>query len=499
MIKTDEVFTAMHAVKEKTLAPGRTARRIGRAIAAKASDLLPLCDFAGLLLAGYFSLWAHDTFAASAISPPGVTALHRLAWIAAVVAPFILYEARFAALAGAGNIKVLLRSFAGRFLMFLGVICAIAFAGRWFDAAPAGWMTLWLGSAVLLTVTARVLLARYLLHLTRQGALADTVAVVGSGSSADSLIPLLRENAVLFGVFDDRGTRNDPCTHKPETTIQGLIARASAARDERPDRILITLPGTAEPRLLSIVERLRPLGVPVELSLHNVSPRLPAQAIGYVGDWLPVTLLADRPIKRWNAVLKSAEDLVLSAIIIVMLLPVFACIALAIKLDSRGPIFFKQRRHGFNNREFDIYKFRTMHLATGPQDGVLKQTVRDDNRITRVGRFLRRFSLDELPQVFNVLEGNMSLIGPRPHAVNMRTEDRLGQEITDVYLHRHRVKPGITGWAQINGSRGGTHSVEHLRLRIELDLHYVEHWSLLFDLKILFLTFKEVLRGTNAY
>ncbi len=189
----------------------------------------------------------------------------------------------------------------------------------------------------------------------------------------------------------------------------------------------------------------------------------------------------------------------LCIILLAMLQPVMLLIALAIRLDSPGPVLFLQRRHGFQSREFEIYKFRTMHISQPSADGALQQTLRDDARVTRVGRVLRKYSLDELPQIFNVLEGSMSLVGPRPHAVDMRTEQRLGQEIVDDYLHRHRVKPGITGWSQVNGSRGATDTVAQLRQRVELDLHYVENWSLLLDLKILSRTFKVVLRATNAY
>ena len=489
-----------------TVVPDRpAARRLGRELAAKAGDLLPLCDFAGLLLAGYFSVSVYDAFAAPAIAALSIRSeLYRLIWIAAGLAPFILYELRFASFAGAGDNAALVRGFASRFLMLLGVVCAIAFAGRWLDHAPRGWLALWLVCALLLTATSRVPLAFFLRRLTERGALTESVAVVGAGPLADALIPLLPKNAVLFGVFDDHRRQTAACAYKPGATVESLIARAGAARaskSDRPDRIVIALPATAERRLLSLVERLRPLGVPLELSPQNL--RLQARGIAHVGayvaDCLPVTLLADRPIKRWNAVLKSAEDVLLGCVMTITLLPILACIALAIKLDSPGPVVFKQRRHGFNNREFDIYKFRTMRCAPDDSGDFLKQTIRGDCRITRVGRFLRKFSLDELPQVFNVLEGDMSLVGPRPHAVNMRTEERLGHEITNVYAHRHRVKPGITGWSQVNGSRGATDTVDKLHRRVELDLYYVENWSLLFDLKILFLTPREVLRATNAY
>jgi lipopolysaccharide/colanic/teichoic acid biosynthesis glycosyltransferase len=214
---------------------------------------------------------------------------------------------------------------------------------------------------------------------------------------------------------------------------------------------------------------------------------------------VPVSLLADRPIKRWDAVVKGGEDFLIGGILALLLLPVLAMVALAIRIDSPGPIIFKQRRHAFNNDEFDIYKFRTMRWSPAAAGEKLEQTSRHDGRITRVGRFLRSSSLDELPQLFNVLKGDMSLVGPRPHAVNMRTNDRLGHEITDMYAHRHRVKPGITGWSQVNGSRGAVDTTAQLFRRVELDLHYIENWSVLLDLKVLALTCPVVFKRSNAF
>ncbi len=371
--------------------------------AAKAGDLLPLCDFFGLLLAGYFSLFAHASLAAAAAALPGDWSdLHRLTWVAAAIAPFILYEQRFAALASAGDSAALSRGFARRLLAFFVVAGVIAFAGRWLEDAAHGWLATWLGSAVLVTAASRALLARILRRLALRAAPADR-------------------------------------------------------------------------------------------------PQAPALPVAHVGDCLPVTLLADRPIKHWSAVLKSGGDFLLACCITLVLLPVLGAIALAIRLDSPGPVLFTQRRHGLNNSEFDIYKFRTMRSAPADAAAALQQTVRGDSRVTRVGRFLRKWSLDELPQVFNVLQGSMALVGPRPHAVNMRTEQRLGHEITDTYPHRHRVKPGITGWSQINGARGATDTAAQLQRRVTLDLFYVDNWSPLLDLKILTLTFREVLRATNAF
>jgi polysaccharide biosynthesis protein PslA len=183
-----------------------------------------------------------------------------------------------------------------------------------------------------------------------------------------------------------------------------------------------------------------------------------------------------------------------------LVLPLMAAIAIAIRLDSPGPVLFHQRRHGQNNTEFNILKFRTMYWRGSNGNGPLEQTRRVDGRVTRVGHFLRRSSLDELPQLFNVLRGEMSLVGPRPHPVSMRTENRLGSEIIPNYPLRHRVKPGMTGWAQINGYRGATSTAEQIRRRVEYDMFYIENWSVLFDLKILALTpIKLIIDNDMAY
>ncbi|MCK7593091.1 exopolysaccharide biosynthesis polyprenyl glycosylphosphotransferase [Pseudomarimonas salicorniae] len=212
-----------------------------------------------------------------------------------------------------------------------------------------------------------------------------------------------------------------------------------------------------------------------------------------------VLLLAERPIRRWSAAIKMSSDYVLGALITLLLSPVLLVVAMAIRLESPGPILFKQRRHGYCNSEFDIYKFRSMRVDCDSGSAPLQQTVRGDLRVTAVGRFIRKWSLDELPQLFNVLRGQMSLVGPRPHAVNMRTAELLGSEIIDSYPHRHRVRPGITGWAQVNGARGATDTTQQLRRRVELDLFYIDHWSLAMDLKVLLRTVSAVLRPTNAF
>ena len=424
----------------------------------------------------------------------------KAALVAAVLAPFILYDKRFGAVASRGQLSLLVRSYALRFTLFAGVVLVLAGVSHTLNGFPRDWLLAWFVMSLLLTSLTRVLVARTLRRLQHRGVLTEVIAVVGAGPVADRLVQALRqtrsETIELLGVFDDKIQGAVESTIKSTGTLAQLI---ELGKTRKIDWILLTLPPTAETRVLSMVQRLKALSVPIGLCPQHVGSSVPYRTIDYVGDSVPVSLLSDRPIKRWEAVVKGGEDFIIGGIVTLLLLPVLAIVVLAIKLDSPGPVIFKQRRHAFNNHEFDIYKFRTMRWNPAATTGNLEQTARKDARITRVGSFLRSSSLDELPQLFNVLKGDMSLVGPRPHAVNMRTETQLGHEITDMYAHRHRVKPGITGWSQINGSRGATDTTGQLRRRVELDLYYIENWSVLLDLKILALTFPEVIKRTNAY
>jgi Undecaprenyl-phosphate glucose phosphotransferase len=475
--------------------PSRMSRRN---VASLTSDLIPLFDLACLFLAASLSTLLYTHWLG--LAPHFGAGFERAALVAAVLASFILYDKGFGSVASRGHMPLLVRSHALRFTLFAGAALALGTLSQALDNFPRGWLALWFASSLLLSSLTRVLAARYLRRLQRQGVLTEVIAVVGAGPVADRLVQALRqtrpETIELLGVFDDKIIGAVPSLIPSGGTLAQLL---ELGKTRKIDWILLTLPPTAEQRLLSIVGRLKALSVPIGLCPQHVGLTVPYRTIDYVGDSLPVSLLADRPIRRWNAVLKAGEDFLIGGIATVLLLPVLAIIALAIRLDGAGPIIFKQRRHAVNNREFYIYKFRTMRWNPAAATEGLKQTSRFDPRVTRVGRFLRSTSLDELPQLFNVLKGDMSLVGPRPHAVNMRTEDRLGHEITDTYAHRHRVKPGITGWSQVNGARGATNTTAQLRRRVELDLHYIENWSLLLDLKILALTPREVLKRTNAY
>jgi exopolysaccharide biosynthesis polyprenyl glycosylphosphotransferase len=245
------------------------------------------------------------------------------------------------------------------------------------------------------------------------------------------------------------------------------------------------------------VRKLWVLPVDVRLAAHMNRLRFRPRAYSYIGN-VPVLDIFDKPIADWNMVMKTVFDRVVGLLILIALSPVMLAAAIAVKLDSPGPILFRQRRLGFNNEVVEIFKFRSLyHKHADPN---ARQIVtKGDSRVTRVGRFIRKTSIDELPQLFNVLRGELSLVGPRPHAIEAPTANRLWEEVVDSYFARHRVKPGLTGWAQINGWRGELDTQEKLQNRVECDLYYIENWSLGFDLYILFRTPFALLRSENAY
>jgi Undecaprenyl-phosphate glucose phosphotransferase len=334
----------------------------------------------------------------------------------------------------------------------------------------------------------------------RDGSLARRVAIIGAGEEGCRVIAKLQHledpGIALCGIFDDRQTRVPPfvCGFKLLGTTDDLVR---LARLGVVDEVIVALPLDAEVRLQQIFAKFKEVACDLRLSVESMAQRLQFRGMCYVGD-VPVLTIADRPLKNWGALVKWIEDKVLASILLIVLAPLMALVALAIKLDSRGPVMFVQKRFGFNNEVIQVIKYRTMHVDRGDETGALR-TVRGDPRVTRVGRFLRRVSLDELPQLINVLRGDMSLVGPRPHPVSMKTGGRLYGEAVEQYFHRHRVKPGITGWAQVNGLRGEVDSIGKAKARVERDLYYIEHWSVSLDIKVLLMTARVLLWPADVY
>jgi Undecaprenyl-phosphate glucose phosphotransferase len=385
------------------------------------------------------------------------------------------------------------------------VVFLIAIGVSFFAKAGDQFSRAWFGAFYVLGLFALIAFRRGLFLLvqrwTQEGRLDRRTVVVGCDGNGESLIRSLaaqRDSDVhIIGAFDDRMDECSPtsCAGVPKLgTIDDLVAFARATRV---DLVIISLPIAEEDRILQILKKLWVLPVDIRLSAHTNKLRYRPRSYSYIGT-IPVLDVLDKPIADWGVVKKLLFDKIVGSLAVVCALPVMAIIAIAIKLDSRGPVLFKQKRYGFNNEPIEIYKFRSLYVDQSDATASKLVTV-GDPRVTRVGRFIRKTSLDELPQLFNVVAGNLSLVGPRPHALHAKAENRLYDEAVDGYFARHRVKPGVTGWAQIRGWRGETDSQEKIQQRVEHDLHYIENWSILLDLCILAQTPFAILRTENAY
>jgi len=292
----------------------------------------------------------------------------------------------------------------------------------------------------------------------------------------DGRVPVVVDDLPVFGTSDD------------------LVAMI---RDGLIDQVIVALPWSASARIQQVVQKFAMTPVRIRLAPDLANFAFARRPLVLLGD-LPVITLFERPISGTDAIIKRAEDLLLTGLILLLVSPVMLLVAIAVRLDSPGPVFFRQPREGFNNQRFRVYKFRSMTVEQCETDEI-RQATRDDQRITRVGRIIRATSLDELPQLFNVIQGHMSLVGPRPHAPSTRANGRLFHEVVHTYAARHKVKPGITGWAQVCGWRGETDTEEKLVRRLEHDLYYIENWSIPFDIYILVKTVGAVLFPKNAF
>ena len=385
-------------------------------------------------------------------------------------------------------------------MVFL-IALALAFFIKFEDTISRSWAAGWYLIGLAALFADRLVLTSLVRRWARSGRLVRRVIIVGGGREGETLVHALEHeddsDLRICGVFDDRGGDRSPEVVAGIPKLGTVDDLVEFTRRTRVDLILVSLPLTAEERVLHMVRKLWVLPVDVRLAAHMSKLRFRPRAYSYIGN-VPVLDIFDKPIADWNMVMKSAFDRVAGGLILIGMLPVMAAVALAIKLDSRGPVLFRQRRLGFNNEEIEVYKFRSLrHEYADPTAS--KVVTKNDPRVTRVGRFIRKTSLDELPQLINVLRGELSLVGPRPHAVEANTANKLWEEVVDGYFARHRVKPGITGWAQINGWRGEVNTPEKLQHRVEHDLYYIENWSLLFDLYILLRTPFALLRTENAY
>ena len=393
----------------------------------------------------------------------------------------------------------LISAWAFVFLLFIGVS---------FFAKLGGEISrLWLSSFFFVGLAAligeKLLLRAIVRGWAREGRLDRRTIIVGSDENGEKLVEALKVQAdsdlEILGVFDDRNDSRalDTCAGAPKLgKIDDIV---EFARRTRVDLVLFALPISAEGRILEMLKKLWVLPVDIRLSAHTNRLRFRPRAYSYLGK-VPTLDVFEAPITDWDLVMKWLFDHFVGAVVLLLASPVMALVALAVKLDSPGPVLFRQKRFGFNNERIDVFKFRSLyHDQADPLAS--KVVTKNDSRVTRVGRFIRKTSLDELPQFLNVVfKNNLSLVGPRPHAVQGKLQSRLFDEAVDGYFARHRVKPGITGWAQINGWRGEIDNQEKIQKRVEFDLYYIENWSVLFDLYILLKTPMALIsKNENAY
>ncbi len=371
------------------------------------------------------------------------------------------------------------------------LLIAIVFFDKVTDQFPRLWIGLWFGLGISASLAARCGLSIYLGHRRRAGTLTVNIAIVGTEPFVSQVTRRLtgasERDVRVIAAFEPRLGPSE----NGAATVEELLR---LARSTRIDEIIVQLPDKRDPSFNVMLERLGELPVNVhlcpDLSDLTISPR----KLAVLREAVMINVY-ERPLAGWASILKRTEDAVLSLLLLILFLPLMALIAVGVKLDSRGPVFFRQQRFGFNNNPIWVYKFRTMRVAA-QDDTLVPQAQRSDPRVTRFGALLRRTSLDELPQLINVLRGDMSLVGPRPHAI---AHNEFYAKCIDRYLHRHRVKPGITGWAQVNGLRGETPTVDTMHARVNHDLFYIENWSIWFDVWILLRTLTVGFMHPNAY
>lgn len=317
------------------------------------------------------------------------------------------------------------------------------------------------------------------------------VVIVGAGADGEKVARWLRQapdRYEILGIFDDR-TRGLNEVRPSAQYLGNLDDLLAFCRRSLPDIIILSIFSLSRERFLGIFQKIRVLPVDIDIALKKSDFD---DENGASGPEFSIVLIEKQPLSGFDYVVKFLEDKIISILLLLFLSPIFALIAILIKCDSKGPIFFEQMRYGFNSNPIPVLKFRTMYTTMSDPTGVQK-TVRDDPRVTRIGRYLRRYSLDELPQLWNVLAGQMSIVGPRAHVASMRVGEGIYEDVVKNYLLRHKLHPGITGLAQVKGFRGEIKAIKDARRRLSYDIFYINHWSLWLDLKIIIETVRIVL------
>ena len=378
------------------------------------------------------------------------------------------------------------RCFLSTIIAFIAVALAVQIGHR----SAQIWIVAWLFLLAPILATTRWGLVNWLIRLEKSGVLRESVAIVGASGARERLAVRIASEADIVGFYRPPSDRMRLLHPKEVEKLQELGA------DGCVDSVVFAVETEHATDISQIVERLKMLPVQVAICDDGERSRLATTDIRYLGG-IPMKIVTKRPINRRDLLIKTVLDKMGGIFLLVVLFPLMFIVAVLIATTSRGPVIFRQTRQGWCGQRFTVLKFRSMHDTPKTCLGYA-QTRRSDPRCTPVGRFLRSTSLDELPQLWNVVRGDMSLVGPRPHADMLDEDDQSGREIIAEYAQRYRVRPGITGWAQIHGARGATSTVEQLRRRVAFDLYYIEHWSIWLDLKILART-PFCMAGKNAF
>jgi len=383
----------------------------------------------------------------------------------------------------------------------MSALIVVSFLANLPSAGLKSWIAWWFAGGWSILAANRIGLSIWLKRQARTGTLARRTVIAGGGEAAETLIEQLGKSGnsdiKILGLFDDRGGARSPDQVGGYAKLGTFNELAEFCRVQKIDLIIVALPPAAEERILHLLKKLWVLPIDIRISAHGSKLKLRERAYSRIGN-VPFLPIFDKPMSDWGHAMKTIEDRVISALALLALSPLFAVVAAAIKLNSRGPVFFRQIRYGFNNEPIHVLKFRSMYVDQCDSRAT-KLVTKDDPRVTSVGRFIRKTSIDELPQLINVLRGDLSLVGPRPHAMQAKAGGMVYDEAVDGYFARHKMKPGITGWAQINGWRGETDTLEKIEQRVAHDLLYIENWSLLLDIYILIKTPLSLLDTKNAY
>ena len=365
---------------------------------------------------------------------------------------------------------------------------------------PLSMAFLWYLLTLALLIVGRLLMLWYFQRSMARGQFVGRSVILGATPNGELLAERMRRNGEIgsgfLGFIDDREPERLPAHLLPQL-IGNFNMLENLVRSNEVDQVLVALPANASIRNHHYAAQLRKLPVQVLLVPEMAAFDFALPRVAEISD-VPMLVVSEPPLQGWAPEYKRAEDVILACLALVLLAPVMLAVAVAIKLDSRGPVLFRQRRYGYNHQLIEVYKFRSMYHDQRDMEAA-RQTTVGDPRVTRVGRFIRRTSLDELPQLFNVLGGSMSMVGPRPHATATKAADVPFEEAVADYVARHKVKPGITGLAQVSGYRGETDTLEKIQKRVEYDLAYIENWSIGLDVYVLLRTIPAVLSMRGAY